>query len=166
MRLPIRKGGQYTNIKSDPYMTEVKFEELKKNLARLKKDVHPELAQEVKRLALMGDFSENTAYQIAKGRLRSTNRRMEELTKQIANANIIEPNKHTQTVEIGHKVTIKSNNQTKEYLILGSSESDPSTGTISYKSPLGKTLLHTQVGDIAKLQLDDKTLEYEIIEIK
>ena len=59
----------------------------------------------------------------------------------------------------------KNAGETKEYLILGSSESDPSAGTISYQSPLGKALLHTQVGDTAKLQLDDKVVEYEVLKI-
>jgi len=165
MRVPIRKGGQYTNIKSDPYMTQAKFDELEKKLTRLKKDVQPELAKEVKRLALMGDFSENAAYGIAKGRLRSTNSKIEKLTKQIAEANIIKTNKNTNNVQIGHKVTIKSKLETKNYTILGSSETNPSRGTISHQSPLGKLLLHKSVEDIVKLKVDNKVVEYQIIKI-
>ncbi|MBT4516683.1 MAG: hypothetical protein HOC78_02200 [Candidatus Komeilibacteria bacterium] len=165
MRVPIRKGGKFTHIKSDPYMTQTKFDELAKNLARLKKDVQPELAKEVKRLALMGDFSENAAYQIAKGRLRSVNYKMEKITKEIAGANIIKENKNSQIVSIGHRVTIKSAKETKEYRILGSSETNPAKGTISHQSPLGLALLHKPLGATVELKLDNIVVKYEIIKI-
>ena len=62
-------------------------------------------------------------------------------------------------------MTIELNKQTKQYRILGSSETNPSTGTISHQSPLGKELLNKSVGDIAKIKLDDQTVEYKIIKI-
>ncbi|MFH1745301.1 MAG: hypothetical protein ABH881_04010 [bacterium] len=43
-------------------MTQVKFDELKKELEKLKKIKRPPAIEEVKRLALIGDFSENAAY--------------------------------------------------------------------------------------------------------
>jgi len=165
MRVPIRKGGKYTYIKADPYMTQEKFDDLKKNLQRLKKDVQPGLAKEVKRLALMGDFSENAAYQIAKGSLRSINHRMEEITKQINGAIIIKTNHSSHIVLIGSLVTIALNKKIIKYHILGSSETNPSAGTISYLSPLGQSLLNKSIGDIAKLKIDDKTIEYKILKI-
>lgn len=166
MRVPIRKAGQYTYIKSDPLMTEAKLTELKKNLKKLKEIIQPELAKEVKRLALMGDFSENAAYQIAKGRLRSANEKIDKLIKQITEANIINPNKDTSKVKIGHLVTIKSSKQTKKYRLLGSSETNPSKGTISYQSPLGAALLNKKVGEIAKIEIDGQTVEYTVIAIE
>lgn len=166
MRVPIRKAGQYTYIKSDPLMTEAKLTELKKNLKKLKEIIQPELAKEVKRLALMGDFSENAAYQIAKGRLRSANEKIDKLIKQITEANIINPNKDTSKVKIGHLVTIKSSKQTKKYRLLGSSETNPSKGTISYQSPLGAALLNKKVGEIAKIEIDGQTVEYTVITIE
>jgi len=61
MRTPQRKPGKYIHIKPDPHITEEKFIELKNKLEKMKKR-HPGLASEVKRLAEMGDFSENAAY--------------------------------------------------------------------------------------------------------
>jgi len=165
MRVPIRKGGQYTNIQSDPIMTKDKFKELEKELNSLK-NTQPKLAEEVKRLALMGDFSENAAYQIAKGRLRSVNSKIEKISKQIAEANIIEENKNTNTVSIGHEVSIKSNIDTKKYRILGSLETDPLKGIISYRSPIGKALLNKSLGDTIKIKNNNELIEYKIISIK
>ncbi|MBU1203130.1 GreA/GreB family elongation factor [Patescibacteria group bacterium] len=165
MRVPIRKGGQYTFMKSDPFMTAEKLAELKVSLEKLKKHIQPELAKEVKRLALMGDFSENAAYQIAKGRLRSTNERISRLTKQISSAQIIEPNKKNQVVQIGSVVTVEVNTQTKNFQILGSLESDPAKGVISHVSPLGQELLGKKIGDIVELKREDQTIKYKIIKI-
>lgn len=164
MRVPIRKAGKYSYIKPDPYMTEAKLAELKNKLASLKKR-QPDLAKEVKRLAAMGDFSENAAYQIAKGQLRSTNNAIESLDKQIAKAQIIKEVKNSDTIQIGSSFVLDLAGQKKEYKILGSLESEPNKGIISYSSPLGKELLNKKTGDIVQLQLEDKKVDYKIIKI-
>lgn len=166
MRVPIRKGGQYTNIKSDPFMTEDKLAELEKNLDRLKKDVQPKLIAEVKRLALMGDFSENAAYQMAKGSLRNTNQKILTLEKQIASAQIIKLSENNQNIQIGNLITTKIDDQLKKYRILGSLETNPSAGIISHQSPLGLALLGKNVGEIIEIKLGDKIAKYEIIKIE
>ncbi len=51
------------------------------------------------------------------------------------------------------------------YTILGENESDPSNGSISFKSPLGKELLGLGVGDIAELMRGDDVIEYEVLKI-
>lgn len=78
MRTPIRKGHARLGQKPDPYLTERKFRELEAKLIRMKES-RPGLASEVKRLAEMGDFSENAGYQLAKGRLRGLNQRIIDL---------------------------------------------------------------------------------------
>ncbi|MFA6307656.1 MAG: GreA/GreB family elongation factor [Patescibacteria group bacterium] len=165
MRVPIRKGGQYTNMKDDPVMTQGKFDELKKTLEKLKKDIQPKMAEEVKRLALMGDFSENAAYQIAKGRLRFTNSKIENITKQIAEANIIKINKNKNVIEIGSLVTVKIDQEIKKYHILGSSETDPSKGKISYQSPLGAAFLNKKIDEIVEIKINGQITKYQIIAI-
>jgi predicted RNase H-like nuclease (RuvC/YqgF family) len=82
MQVPIRKKETYVKPKPDPYLTEEKFQELQRKLESLKKR-HPGLSAEVKRLAEMGDFSENAGYQLAKGRLRALNQRILELEVQL-----------------------------------------------------------------------------------
>ena len=165
MRVPIRKGGQYTFMPNDPKMTEAKLNEFKKSLVHLKKDIQPPLIQEVKRLSLLGDFSENAEYQIAKGRLRSTNQKILKLEQQIATAQIIKFPQDKTRVQIGSSVTVVVNEQEYQYHILGSAETNPATGTISYQSPLGLALLNKKVNDVAELKLADRTVNYKIIKI-
>ncbi|MFA5109252.1 MAG: transcription elongation factor GreA [Patescibacteria group bacterium] len=167
MQVPIRKSEQHNKrTKLDPYMTEEKFVELKNKLARLKNFRRPQEAAEVKRLAEMGDFSENTGYQLAKGRLRGINQRIIELEEHLNRAEIIKPTKNTETVALGSRVTVKNASREKTYLVLGSAETDPAAGIISHNSPLGAALIGRHTGDKIKIQLADKETEFEIIKIE
>lgn len=165
MQLPIRKPGKYTHLKPDQHLTEAKFNELKNKLERLKFN-RPRAAEEVKRLAAMGDFSENAAYQIAKGRLRSMNQKILELEDHLKRAVIIKPDKNSGLVQLGSQVTVISDGRKKIYLILGSSETDPKRGIISSHSPIGAALIGKKINDKVKIKLADKEVEYKIIKIE
>lgn len=163
MRVPYRKPGKFSQIKPDPLLTEAKFAELKNKLARLK-SVRPQAAAEVARLAEMGDFSENAEYQIAKGHLRGINLGILKLENQLNNAVIITPQKQTDTVQVGHTVTVAVNGKEKTYQILGSSETSPGKGIISHNSPIGAALVGRKVGETVKIRLADKEVEYRIVQ--
>jgi len=165
MQVPIRKPGQYTHAKPDPNMTEAKLKEYKKELDKLVKFSRPRAAEELKRTIQMGDLSENAAYSVAKGRLRGINERIIELENIIKNVVLIQPHANNYTVQLGCHVTVKINSQTKTYLILGSTETNPSQGIISHLSPIGAALMNHKVGDKVKITLTDKVTEYEIIKI-
>lgn len=166
MRVPRRKAGEFTFAKIDPLVTAEKLAELQADLLRLKNQVQPQLASEVKRLALMGDFSENAAYQIAKGRLRGINQRILDIQKQIDCAEIINTNIQGAVVKIGSLVTVEINNQSQQYRVLGSLETNPGSGVISYNSPLGQALLNKQAGDIVKFKSSERELEYKILKVE
>ncbi len=163
MRVPYRKPGKYSQIKSDPLLTEGKLIELKNKLDRLKNISKPRAIEEVKRLAELGDFSENVEYQIAKGRLRGINDSITKIENQLKHAVIITPQKQIDTVQLGHKVTVESNGKEKTYQILGSSETNPHKGIISYNSPIGTALIGHKVGEIIKIKVGDKEIAYKII---
>ncbi len=165
MQVPHRKSGRYTHIKPDNHLTYAKFDELKNTLTKLKKITRPAAIVEVKRLGEMGDFSENAAYSMAKGRLRKINETVAELENQINNAIIIKTN-GKQTVQLGHTVTIENEGQKKDYLILGSAETNPGAGVISHNSPLGQALLGKKIGDEIKVTIKNRTLNYKITNIK
>jgi transcription elongation factor GreA len=166
MRVPIRKPGQHTFQKSDPHITLEKFNELKNKLERLKKFSQPRAIAEVKKLALDGDFSENAAYQIAKGRLRGINQGVLEIEEHLKRAEIIQAPTNKERVQLGHHVTVEFNGKIKTFLLLGSTETDPMAGVISHNSPLGSALLGHRVGDRIQIKLADKKIEYKIISIE
>lgn len=165
MQTPIRKPGKYTHLKPDPHLTMSKFNQLKKDLEKMKK-IQPKLAAEVKRLALDGDFSENAAYQIAKGRLRGLNQKMLDIEKHLRSAIIINRSVNKNMVEIGTTVEMEVNGIKKTFTILGSSETDPTKGIISHNSPIGSAILHKKIGDIVNIKIKDREIKYKIINIR
>ena len=165
MQLPIRKPGKYTHLRPDQHLTQAKFNELKDKLERFKFN-RPRLAEEVKKYASDGDFSENAAYQIAKGKLRSLNQKILEIADHLKRAVIIKPNKNSSLVQLGSSVTVITAGQEKTYLILGSSETNPKRGIISSRSPIGAGLIGRKIHDQIKIKLADKEVEYKIIKIE
>lgn len=164
MQVPIRKPGKYTHAQTDLHLTRAKLDELTGELDRLKTVNRPRAMKEVARLAEMGDFSENAAYQISKGRLRGLNERIDQLDERIKKAIVIEPT-DTGRIQIGHFVTIEVQGRQSTYQILGSTESDPSHHVISHTSPLGAELLGKAVGDTVTVKLKDKKVEYSIVKV-
>jgi transcription elongation GreA/GreB family factor len=162
MRVPIRKSEKYTYLPQDPYITPAKFEELRKKLDRLINVSRPRESVEVQRLAMMGDFSENVAYQVAKGRLRGINQRILDIGNLLKKAVIIQPDSSSGVVEIGQTVTVEHDGRERTYQILGSEETDPTQGIISHNSPLGSALLGHRCGDTVTVTLTDHPTTYKI----
>jgi len=164
MQLPYRKPGKYQNQTTDPLITSEKFDALTKDLARLKQK-RPKAAEEVSRLAELGDFSENVEYQQAKGRLRGINERILRTEYQLNHSTLITL-KQTGKVEIGNTVLVEINGKEKKMTILGSSETDPAKGIISHSSPIGSALLGKKVGDSVEILVNGSTRTYKISDVK
>ncbi len=164
MQIPRRKPPKISEFEQDPLITEEKFLVLQEKLERLYAS-RPAVADDVHRLAQNGDFSENAEYQQAKGKLRGINHAILKLEHQINNAVLIRRAKND-VVAIGHTVVVQIGLAERTYKILGSSETNPSLGIISYTSPIGQTLLGAKVGDVVTLQLPDRRVEYKILAIK
>jgi len=164
MQVPKRKSEKFSNIKQDPHMTQEKFDDLKTNLDRMLKS-RPSLAQDVKTYAANGDFSENAEYQIAKGKLRGLNQRIDQTHDAINKSVIIKPNIESNTVELGSTVTLEIAGKEKTYQILGSSETNPEQGIISHNSPIGAALIGKKEGDEVEVIIRDKKVIYKIVEI-
>lgn len=164
MRVPIRKPGKYTHLKPDLHLTPEKLRELELKLEKLKQQ-HPGLAAEVNRLAQLGDLSENAGYQIAKGRLRGVNDKITELEDRIKRAEVIIPDKSSDKVQLGSRVTVEIFGKEQTYLVLGSSETDPVNNIISHNSPVGSAIMDAKVGDEVSYQIKDKEVKIKIIKI-
>lgn len=162
MQIPKRRPGQYQSCRNDYHITQKRYAELEKQLAKHLKN-RPALIEEVRHLGSMGDFSENAAYQIAKGQLRSLNEKIMEIEDTLKHAKIIDcGKKNNNCVELGNTVTLKNNEKTVTYQILGATESNPSKGIISHLSPLGAALMGKSVGDEVMI----RAVKYKIVKIK
>lgn len=166
MQIPYRKPTKYSNLKTDPLLSQGKFNELSEKLAKLKK-IQPEAAAEVSRLAELGDFSENAEYQLAKGRLRGILTNIAKLEHHLHTAEIIKHDAKSGIVQLGHTVTVEVNGKQKKLQILGSTETSPEKGIISNNSPIGAALLGSEVGETVLVMLANKTeVAYTIVQIE
>ena len=80
-----------------------------------------------------------------------------------ASAQLLEPDKGTETVVFGSKVSIRRDDGRRQtFRIVGEDEADPTLGSISYVSPLAKCLLGKRAGEAALLH--DAALEILSVE--
>lgn len=168
MRLPTRKSEKERLLRQeiDNYLTPAKIERMRQELDDLVKHKRAPAADEVARTAQMGDLSENAAYQFAKQNLRRINDRITILEERLKHAIPIDQGPSDGKIRIGSTVTLRSNGKELTFEILGSSESNPSNGRISYSSPLGVALIGKSVGDVAILKTARGETSYEIIAIE
>lgn len=156
------KDFQLKRIKRIP-VTKEGFEKLQKELKDLQ-DSRPEAVKNLANARAMGDLSENGLYTAAKARLRSIDSQIFRTEIQIKLADIVESNL-TDEVSLGSKVTIKSDNETKEVHLVGDYESNPFEGKISQYSPLGRALIGKKKGEIAEFHAPKGKISYKIVSI-
>jgi transcription elongation factor GreB len=69
-------------------------------------------------------------------------------------------------VRFGAQVEIEDENgQRRSYVLLGPEESDPDNGRLSFKSPLGQSLMKRRVGDVVTVKRPAGEIEVEIVGI-
>ena len=136
------------------YVTPSGGEALRAELARLEQDVRPGLAA-----------GKDAA---KRKRLEALDRRIQFLRDRVANMVVVDPKTQEQdSVRFGATVVVAdADGNEKTYQIVGVDESAPSTGKISWISPIAKALISARVGDVVTLELPDGNTELEILEIE
>ncbi len=142
-------------------ITEAGYKKLKEELDYLKKDKRKEIAEKLKLAISFGDLSENAAYHEAKEDQTSTENRIVEIERALRGAVIVQEEKKDYVV-IGSDLTINSPDGEEKIKIVGSEESDPLKGWISFSSPLGKNLMGKKKGNKMMVATPDGDVEYEI----
>jgi transcription elongation GreA/GreB family factor len=152
---------------SPVHLTEAGLKRLQAKLERLKQSV-PHLVSEAARTAAYGDRSENAEYKDAKSTLRRTYRQISGIEDQLKRVAVIDTEKNAAgTVQLGSTVVVEhKNGEQKTFQILGSQESSPADGRISYQSPLGAALLNHRKGETIMVQTASGVREYVIMEIR
>jgi transcription elongation factor GreA len=70
-------------------------------------------------------------------------------------------------VDLGERVTVidLESGDTGDYWVVGSGESNPEAGEISYESPIGAALLGRRVGDVVVAAVPGGPRRLEIVEL-
>jgi transcription elongation factor GreA len=168
MRVPKRRGEELHRAaqENDNYMTAAKRDRLKDTLRDIETRQLPQAQEDLRVAREMGDLSENAAYSEAKGRTLRLTARIHSINERIRNAVIIEQGSDDGKVCIGCTVTVTVNGAERTYEILGSQETDPSKGRVSYKSPLGAALLGKAAGDEVVVEANGRKIVYRIVSVE
>lgn len=148
------------------YLTKERFEELKTELERFKKEVRAEVRERLRRAKEYGDLSENAEYSEAKDEQAKVEGRIFELENILKNASIIKKTNGKDSVRIGSTIEIKRGDKIFKYTIVGSNEARPEANLISNESPLGSTFLGKKIGDEVQIQTPGGTAKYKIIKVE
>lgn len=170
MQVPRRKSEELAALRNRDdgplHLTPEGIERLKEKLARLKRSL-PEMIAETQRTAEYGDRSENAEYKDAKATLRRTHRQIFTIEDQLKRAVPITSGRNSSgTVQLGSTVVVESNGVRTTFQILGSHETNPEKGRISYRSPLGAALINHRQGDTVTIKTPKGLVEYRIVEIR
>jgi len=151
----------------DSFLTQEKFEELKKELDHLKTVRRKEVAESLEYARSLGDISENAEYQEARDMQAAIEERIQYLEQVIKEAKIVANAKKGDVVGLGSEVTIQkqSEKETHTYTIVGSEEANIHEHKLSYLSPLGEALMGKAKGDTFTFDTPGGKQTYTILKV-
>ena len=142
---------------------------LKEEIAALEYELRSELPKEIAKARAHGDLSENAEYHAAKERQSFVDARLSQLKKRLGEFSMIDMTKipHDR-IGLGSTVEVLDldKNENITYKLTTSEETNVQAGLISTSSPIGKSLLNKEVGDVVRIQIPGGVKEFEIISLK
>jgi transcription elongation factor GreA len=148
-------------------MTDIK-KKLQDEITTLDYELHVELPKEILKARLHGDLSENAEYHAAKERQGMVNARLNQLKKRLADISMIDFSKipHDR-VGLGSIVVVLDTKRDEEvtYHLVTTEEADAAHGKVSTTSPIGRSMLGKEVGDVVKVQSPGGVKELEILKL-
>ena len=146
-------------------MSDALKKKLEDEIRILERELNHELPAELKKARAHGDLSENAEYHAAKERQGHVNARLGQLRKRLAEIALVNFNSIPRDrVAFGSTVVVHDVAKGAEvkYKIVVSEEADVAKGKISTSSPIGRSLIGKQVGDIVTVQTPAGQRELEI----
>ena len=150
-------------------LTQEGYDNLEKELEKLKTEVRYEIAERIKVALGFGDLSENSEYDEAKNAQAANEAKIAELEEKVKYAKIIDESEiDTEVVQVGNIVKVRDleYDEDIEYTIVGSTEVDTANNKISNESPIGKALLGKKRNNIVEVQAPVGIIKFKILSIK
>ncbi|HEX6461369.1 MAG TPA: transcription elongation factor GreA [Thermoleophilaceae bacterium] len=138
----------------DVILTPQGLEELKSKIEYLSGPRRREVAERIKEAREFGDISENSEYDDAKNEQAMLEKQIAELEEKLRSATVIDQKSvTTDAVSVGTTVHVKDQKTDKsvKYMIVGSSEANPTENKLSNESPVGKALIGKKRGDVVSV---------------
>jgi transcription elongation factor GreA len=140
---------------------------LEQELNNLKTYDRPEVIKAIAEARSHGDLSENAEYDAAKNKQAFIEGRIAELEAKLSLAQIIDPSQIEQSDKIIFGATVDlfdlETEKKIKYQIVGDDESNLKLGKISINSPVAKSLIGKEIGNIVEVKAPGGNREYEIL---
>lgn len=149
-------------------MTEYGYQKLCDELKNLKEVERPHIVKEIDIARAHGDLKENAEYHAAREKQAFIEARIADLSGILANVQIVDPSSYEhKSVNFGSTIILQEMESEKEfkYTIVGSYESNPEKGYISFHSPIAKNIIGKNKGDEVTIKLPRGESEFEILDI-
>ncbi len=146
------------------HLTQSGVEELKAEHKELVAQRAP-VAERIKSAREFGDLAENAEYMAARQEQEQVEGRIAEIERILQNVEIIKKPRGDAKVQLGSSVTLKHNNKTLNFAVVGTVEADPLNHKISDDSPVGRALLGKKEGDKVEIKTPTDLAEYTIVDI-
>jgi transcription elongation factor GreA len=145
-------------------------EKLRAELKVLKSEARPSVIKAIAEARAHGDLSENAEYHAAREQQGFIEGRIGEIELKLANAEIIDPSKLTNTgrVVFGAVVELEAQDDGSRvvYQVAGEDEADIRAGRISISSPIARALVGKSQGDVVDVSAPGGIRSYEIVTVR
>jgi len=150
-------------------MTAEGAEQLKEELHTLKSIERPKITSAIKEAREKGDLKENAEYHAAREQQSFTEGRIKDIEAKLSNAQVIDIKNMPKSTKVifGSTVMLLNLDDEKkvQYKLVGEDEANLKIGKISITSPLARSLIGKEQGDIIELKMPSGITEYEIIKV-
>lgn len=150
-------------------MTAEGYKALDEEMKNLKTVERPAVIQAISEAREHGDLSENAEYHAAKDRQGWIEGRLAEIEDKLARAQVIDVSKlDGESVKFGATVTVVDEDTDAEavYKIVGEDEADVRAGKISITSPIARSMINKEVGDVIEVNAPGGLKSYEILKVE
>lgn len=151
-------------------MTVKGAELLRAELEELKTVQRPKIIAAIADARAHGDLKENAEYHAAREQQGFCEGRIQEIEGKLANAQVIDVTKITNTgrVVFGTTVTVANVDTDEEttYRIVGDDEADFKKNLISVNSPIARGLIGKEDGDTARIVTPGGEVEFDILKVE
>jgi transcription elongation factor GreA len=143
---------------------------LREELKQLKSVERPRIVEAIATARAHGDLKENAEYHAAKDQQGLAEARIRDIEAKLSNAQIIDVTRLPLTgrVVFGSTVHVVENDDISDsvYRIVGEDEADIKAGLMSVTSPIARSLIGKEAGDIVEVQTPGGARTYEILKVE
>src|SRR5204863_8944884 len=145
------------------------YKALDEELKRLKTVERPAVIAAIGEARAHGDLSENAEYHAAKDRQGWIEGQIAEIEDRMARAQVIDVSKLSgKQIKFGATVSVvdEDTEEKSRYQIVGEHEADVKLGRISLSSPLSRSMIGKEVGDVVEVNTPGGVKAYEIAKVE